>query len=504
MNRSKYHTITTIKESSKGIVTLAMVDGYDDPVIVKRMRNANTEVYKMLSGVRNVHIPRIYSWEQQGDELIVVEEYIDGEILKFYIENDSLTNEQKLSVALQLSEAVEVLHGCRTPIIHRDIKPSNILITEEGVVKLIDFDASRKYKEESDIRDTRILGTVEYAAPEQYGYTQTDVRSDIYSMGVVFSGLGVKGNIIATAAWKRIVDVCTSFDPKKRYKNVKSLAKSIRRVISLQKYMYLYLCGILCVGVLLGVGGWFGAQMQGEIPETEGIISPSVVPAESSPTLPKELTDNKMDAIAEDLDKKNVYVYNYYQGEKDSGDLLFYSTFFEIASEVIKAELTDQTNGNKVSIPREYYRFENSIFIIDEEYMQTLENTYYMLNVRFTKKKGRGETGFNGYWKICPPENSFTEGNVYLMNDILDYGYKEYDVLHLVLASDTRKKITGLYQKNSERIPEEQYKILYDGRALELSAELLEPCKNQVKTMFYVEFETGEKELLTVENPYLK
>ena len=136
--------------------------------------------------------------------------------------------------------------------------------------------------------------------------------------------------------------------------------------------------------------------------------------------------------------------------------------------------------------------------------MQTLENTYYMLNVRFTKKKGRGETGFNGYWKICPPENSFTEGNVYLMNDILDYGYKEYDVLHLVLASDTRKKITGLYQKNSERIPEEQYKILYDGRALELSAELLKPCKNQVKTMFYVEFETGEKELLTVENPYLK
>ena len=60
-----------------------------------------------------------------------------------------------------------------------------MIISSQGIVKVIDFDSSRFYKAEGD-SDTRLLGTEKYAPPEQYGFSQTDCRSDIYSMGVVF------------------------------------------------------------------------------------------------------------------------------------------------------------------------------------------------------------------------------------------------------------------------------------------------------------------------------
>lgn len=539
MNAITYRTITTIKETEKSSVVLALMEGYEDPVIIKRMRNANAEVYRMLSETDSVHIPRIYAWEWQGEELVVAEEYVDGETLKFHLENGKLTEEQTLSVALQLCEAVAALHGCTLPVIHRDIKPSNIIITEDGIVKLIDFDASRWYKKESATGDTKVLGTAEYAAPEQFGFMQTDVRSDIYSMGIVFQGLEFHGNRVAALWWKHILNTCTGFDPKKRYKNVKALARDIRRVRTLQKLWWLPLCGVLCIGILLGVVGmWMDkAAEEADKPVADSmltvtppltntpVLTVTLTPTSTNTPVPTatlmptptntpvptavltptpELTEEELALIADALKAKNVYIHNYYQGEDGSGDLLFYSSLFETASEVIKAELTDQANGSTVVIPPEYYRFTDSVFVLDEAYLQNLRCSYYMLDVNCSKKNGQGETGFNGYWKICPPEQEFTEGNVTLMNDVLDYCYKEHEMLHPVLASDTKRKIVGLYVGIAQKVPEDQYKILYDGRALELSEELLRQCRNQVKTVFYVELDDGTRRQLTIENPYMR
>ena len=89
------------------------------------------------------------------------------------MQKNLLSDEQKLNYALQLCEAVGFLHAMKPSVIHRDIKPSNILINNKMELKLIDFDASRQYKDAPSSSDTRLLGTVEYAPPEQFGYAQS-------------------------------------------------------------------------------------------------------------------------------------------------------------------------------------------------------------------------------------------------------------------------------------------------------------------------------------------
>ena len=188
----EYQTIFTIKESEKATVELAALEGQTGPVIIKKLRGVSPNIYRLLCCVQNLHIPKIYAYEQQDKEFLVAEEYVDGENLEEYVQKHCPGDKEKLQLALQLCEAVRFLHLMEPPIIHRDIKPSNILITGKGILKLIDFDASRQYKVLQNSGDTRLLGTAEYAAPEQFGYSQTDVRSDIYSMGVVFNEMNLR------------------------------------------------------------------------------------------------------------------------------------------------------------------------------------------------------------------------------------------------------------------------------------------------------------------------
>lgn len=88
-------------------------------------------------------------------------------------------------VIRSLCDILHKLHGNLPPIIHRDIKPSNIIFSSDGVVKLIDFNAARELRAEQN-EDTRLMGTRRFAAPEQYGFGQSDPRTDIYALGITF------------------------------------------------------------------------------------------------------------------------------------------------------------------------------------------------------------------------------------------------------------------------------------------------------------------------------
>lgn len=235
MDYSNYKIIQAMKKSEKAEVLFAAVDGLDAPVVVKRLSEANPEIYRVISEIGNVHIPRIFDIREQDNKLLIVEEYIDGKTLDVYLSEVRLGDIQKLELMVQLCEALEALHGCNPPVIHRDIKPTNILINEEGILKIIDFDASRQYKGNKNTSDTRLLGTIEYAAPEQFGYAQTDFRSDIYSAGVVFSELKMEEKGVFFKDWKRLVDKCTSFDPENRYKDVAELKKDLQKCIRVAK-----------------------------------------------------------------------------------------------------------------------------------------------------------------------------------------------------------------------------------------------------------------------------
>jgi len=555
MNQITYYTITTMKNTGKSQVILAMMDGQEEPVVIKRMKAANPEVYRVLAEIDNVHIPRTYAWEWQEDELVVAEEYVDGETLEYYLQKGFLSDEQKLKVALQLCEAVEVLHACKPPIIHRDIKPSNVLITEDGVLKLIDFDTSRQYKKLSDNSDTRILGTADYAAPEQFGYKQTDVRSDIYSMGMVFDMLDFRAKGPAALAWKRMQDTCTNFDPKKRYKSVKSLEKVIRRIMRMYKYQWYVMC-VVCSAVVFAAGAVWLAGHMGDAEKQAGsqaltitpeaatttiapTLTPTVAPTPEptatntpvptatstpvptvtstpvptatsipvptqSPTIAwgSDVTEEQLEMIKEVLEAENQFVFEYYKGEPGGG-LLIYSGVFEGGTKISKVVLMDLARGTTYSPATEDYTFENACFILNADYMQGLPDSYYELNLRISD----AETVIADYGvtiRVYPQETDFIEGAYALQTNRMEYYYEKYDTMHNGVRSNTTVRITGLYLGRFVKVPSEQYRILYDGKGIEWSSELLEQCKYQPEIVFEVEFDDGRREEVTVVNPYLQ
>ncbi len=293
-----YKIIQTMKKTEKAEVYFAALDEYEKPVVVKHLFGANSEIYRVIGGIRNSHIPQIYSIEERDDCLIVVEEYVGGLPLDEYLAEYRLNDAETVQIMLQLCEAMEALHSCNPPVIHRDIKPSNILIDEKGLLKIIDFDASRQYKGEKNTSDTRLLGTVEYAAPEQFGFAQTDLRSDIYSMGVVFSEINFSEKCRFSKEWKKIVDCCTSFDPVNRYKNVLSLRKDLQRCVTLSKYpvlvrqMVLGSVLLLCAGCLF-LGGWFMVKqlVKDDNPAKETVQSGDITPGVETITPGTDITD---------------------------------------------------------------------------------------------------------------------------------------------------------------------------------------------------------------------
>lgn len=540
MNQIIYRTITTMKNTGKSQVFLALMEGQEEPVIIKRLKTANQEVYRVLSEIDNVHIPRIYAWEWQDNELLVAEEYVDGETLEFYLKKGLLSEEQKLKVALQLCEAVEVLHACAPPIIHRDIKPSNVLITEEGVLKLIDFDTSRQYKKLSGDSDTRILGTADYAAPEQFGYKQTDVRSDIYSMGMVFETLDFHAKGPAALAWKRMQDTCTNFDPKKRYKNVNALEKAIRRIMRRYKYQWYVVC-VVCTALLFTTGAmWFAGHM-GDAEKQAGsqtltitpeaatttaapTVTPTVVPTPEptatdtpAPTatntpIPTQIptvawgsdvTEEQLEAIKQVIEAENMHAHEYYQG-KPGGNLYIYAGPFEGATKITKAILIDLARGTTYTLSDGDYQFENAIFTIKEDYMQMLKNSYYQLRLGIADEEEIISTDYSMHIRVYPEGTDFLERWYALQTNRMEYYYVKHDTMHNALHPNTTVRITGLYLGRFVEVPVEQYRILYDGKGIEFSATLLELCKTQKETIFEVEYDNGRRDEVTVINPYLQ
>ena len=148
--------------------------------------------------------------------MLVLEEYIRGDSLAYLLENGPLPPEYARRIALQVCQALEVLHGLG--IVHRDIKPENILIRGDEAV-LIDFDVSRVHKSEG-LSDTRIMGTTGYAAPEQYGFSQTDARADIYSLGVLLNEMLTgkhPSTCLAGGPLQPVIEKCIEVNVNKRY-----------------------------------------------------------------------------------------------------------------------------------------------------------------------------------------------------------------------------------------------------------------------------------------------
>ena len=175
-------------------------------------------------------IAELYEPTLDGSDSVVVEEYVDGVTIADVLEKRLFTVKEMCGTIIQLCEGLHVLH--ERHIIHRDIKPENVMIQNDGVVKLIDFDSSKIFKP-SVQRDTTTLGTVGYAAPEQYGEAQSDERTDIYALGILMIVMltGVHPVKMQARGWTgKLIAKCIMVNPGQRREIVLEIRKAINKI----------------------------------------------------------------------------------------------------------------------------------------------------------------------------------------------------------------------------------------------------------------------------------
>ena len=224
--QSRFTPIRELKSGGRSRITLLRHTETGAQVILRSFQGS-AEIYRKLLPVARENLPKIWEAAEKDGQALVLEEYIQGDSLSFLLEDGrTLPPRQAASIVRQVCGALWVLHS--RGIIHRDVKPSNVILQGKTAV-LIDFDASRKY-DASSRKDTQVLGTVGYAAPEQYGFTQTDSRADIYAVGVMLNVMLTgehPSRTLAKGHLGRVIQRCTMISPQRRYPNILRLIEDL-------------------------------------------------------------------------------------------------------------------------------------------------------------------------------------------------------------------------------------------------------------------------------------
>jgi serine/threonine-protein kinase len=204
---------------------------------------------QMLVRMSHLNLPQIADYFSENGRQYLVMEYVDGETLEAVLGKTSgfLPEAQVYDWASQLCDVLACLHGQKPPVIFRDLKPDNIMLTRAGVIKLIDFGIARSFRP-GKTKDTHIMGTPGFAAPEQYGGGQTDARSDIYSLGATLHRLLTRYNPSAqpftfprckslnsavSAQFDSVVSKATERDPAQRFQTVTEMKQALLAVASI-------------------------------------------------------------------------------------------------------------------------------------------------------------------------------------------------------------------------------------------------------------------------------
>lgn len=222
-------------------VSKVNLDGKVEGPFIRKYLDAGSglgSVYQVIYEAQKqrsfTYIPKIYSCYCIKDNLVVVMGYVQGETLQDVIYRLDPSPSLAMDVFPRICAAVRELHEeFNPPIIHRDLKPSNIILSY-GKLMLIDFGIARIYCDGSET-DTVHFGTRDYAPPEQYGFGQTDQRSDIYALGMLLFYCFTERNADAKDRerkfahayipdpFRQIIVRSCAFNPEDRFSNIREL-----------------------------------------------------------------------------------------------------------------------------------------------------------------------------------------------------------------------------------------------------------------------------------------
>lgn len=278
IQKNNYALLKVLRE--KDDLELLLLQHPDVRSVVCRIYSHPVPAYEALVGHTEPGLPQVYAYTEEEGCFVVEEEWIDGMPLSALLQKQRLTEKQALNLFRDICQALWTLHDLG--IVHRDVKAENILVTADGHGKLLDLDASSRLQSGKQA-DTRLLGTVGYAAPEQFGFARSDRRTDIFSLGILLNIMltGEHPSVhLAEGRLRPIISRCIEVNADLRYGSVAALLEELDAAPQTKRKPRLW--PLLTAAVLALCLLWF---LPKNVPETteEPPAPPAVTEPEPEP-----------------------------------------------------------------------------------------------------------------------------------------------------------------------------------------------------------------------------
>lgn len=234
-----YRVERVLADGPSGRTELVTLGG-EGPLVRKRMplKIANPAVWAALVGVGEPLLPHVEEIYRTPDELVVVYAYVEGEPLRDLLAREGrLGKARAAAIVCDVCTAAAALHA--RGIVHRDITPGNVIVASDGA-HLMDLGIARM-RSETGTHDTTNLGTWGFAAPEQFGFAQTDARSDVFAigrlLGCLLVGVQPDSDAFEEALGDRqlvsehlaeVIRKATQFEPSARYQSVAEMRAELQ------------------------------------------------------------------------------------------------------------------------------------------------------------------------------------------------------------------------------------------------------------------------------------
>ena len=237
------------------------------------------EIMEKMADRKLSGVPKAYRIFEENGEVYLVREYIEGmSLAQMVLQKGGISEAEICRISRKICQTAEQFQNPNEPMIHRDIKPENIVVTPGGEVVFIDFGTMRSYKKDGS-RDTFVVGTRGTAAPEQYGYTQTDQRTDVYAIGQTMLYMvseSYEMNQLSECAvsrrMKKIIEKACSFEPDKRYGDAAQLRRAVEKCqANNRKKVYKKagaVFGLIAAGYILAIFSQDGTVIENKRIET--------------------------------------------------------------------------------------------------------------------------------------------------------------------------------------------------------------------------------------------